>query len=367
MSRSTLAGLLLLSLGAAAQQGAPPPIQNGRVETRQASTIDREIAALSSMAVAEPLWTGWRVPIADGQRGGCCTYSDDANVVRGCFVENTTLSEMRDRPAVAAAANAPVPLDAGTGLIILARVTGGGLERLRTLGDDCPLDAGGHVVYWLQGITAAESLKYLDSVIQRTPNLTGTAGQAQRLRDAALSAAAFHRDAGADALLDRLAGADTDSSTRRLARSLLGSRRGAHGFAALRQLLEQERLPEIRRQLITAIGQSSQPATAEVLAGVARRDWDAKVRAEAAYWLPQRGGAPVIADLVALINADDSDAVKQRAVQGLGRLSTTETTSALIQLATSSPSAVVKKEAVSALGRSKDPKAVAFLEDIIKR
>ena len=119
MSRSTLVGVLLLTIGAAAQQPAPP-IQNGRVETRQTTAIDREITALTGMASAEPLWAGWRVPIADGQRGGCCTYSDETSMVRGCFVANTELGTSRDgaRPAPVAT---PATLDAGTGLVKIGR------------------------------------------------------------------------------------------------------------------------------------------------------------------------------------------------------------------------------------------------------
>src|SRR4051812_26487039 len=93
MSRGTIFGVLLLSFGVAAQTPAPL-IHNGRVETRQASAIDREIAALTPLA-ATPLWMGWRVPIADGQRGGCCTYGDDMATVRGCFVENNELNSLR--------------------------------------------------------------------------------------------------------------------------------------------------------------------------------------------------------------------------------------------------------------------------------
>ena len=38
----------------------------------------------------------------------------------------------------------------------------------------------------------------------------------------------------------------------------------------------------------------------------------------------------------------------------------------LIQLAQKSPNPAVRKEAVSALGRSNDPKAVAYLESLLR-
>lgn len=355
-----LSSALALSLASPPQA---PPVQNGRVETRQTAAIDRELTALAA-AAREPVWAGWRVPIADGQRGGCCLYSDDAVTTRGCLMEGGSIGRGQ-APPTPAASTTPVPLEAGTGLVILARLTDRGLERLRTLGDDCALDAGGRTVYWLQGVTPAESVRFLESVIRRDG--AASTSQQQRLQDAALKAAALHRETTADDLLERLADADTDSRLRRQARSLLGSARGARGFATLRRLLDRDRLPDTRRQLVGAIGQSGEAGVAEILRGVARSDDEPKVRAEAAYWLPQRGGARVFPDVLAIIEHDASDAVRQRAVQGLGRLPPADSAPVLIRLAQNSTSAVVKKEAVRALGRSTDPRAMAYLEELIRK
>jgi len=342
-------------------QQPQPQIQNGRVETRQASGIARELAALAPASASEPVWAGWRVPIVDGHRGGCCTYGDDAQSIRGCLVDTTTSNVQVPRLTPPAA----VPLEAGTGLVMLVRLSGGHVERLRTVGDDCPLDAGGRTVYWLQGVSSADSVAYLSGLAQAAP--TGSLpAQEQRLHDAALSALALHRDPSVDAMLDRLAAGDADSNTRRMARSLLGSARGAHGFATLQHLLESERLPELRRQLVSAIGQTREPGTADVLLKLATSDADANVRGEAAYWLPQRGGAAMVPRVSGIVQSDASDRVRQRAVQGLARLPSTDATPLLIQLAQTSPNAAVRKEAVSALGRSTDPKAVAYLESLLR-
>jgi hypothetical protein len=363
MTRPLLLVVLVAAVSAAPQQ---PSIQNARLESRQSSNLDRDVAAAAASA-GDPVWIGWRVPIADGQRGGCCYYSDDAvapNGVRGCFVENTTMGGVREVPQTAGAASGALPLEAGTGLVILGRLVDTHLERLRTLGDDCPLDAGGRTVVWLQGVTAADSVKFLDGIMQGGTLVSP--GLGQRLGDSALQAIALHKDASADAILDRLATGASDTSQRRQARSLLGSARGAHGFATLRQLLDTERLPDIRRQLVSALGASRQPGTADLMLTLARRDSDPKVRGEAAYWLPQRGGTRVLADVKAIIDTDASDAVRQRAVQGLARIPGDDTTTTLIQLASASPNQAVKKEAVTALGRSKDPRAVAYLEQLLK-
>ena len=82
---------------------------------------------------------------------------------------------------------------------------------------------------------------------------------------------------------------------------------------------------------------------------------------------PARRSNLLQTDVTAIIESDASDAVKQRAVQGIGRLPAEDSTAMLIQLARTSTNPAVKKEAVSALGRSKDPRALAFLEDLIRK
>ena len=357
---TVIRALLFLALGAGGLQ--TPAIQNGRVETRQATAIDRELGAIGAGA-GDPVWAAWRVPIADGQRGGCSTYSNDSDTVRGEFLENGPFAGGNSAPLMAPQGG-PVQLEAASNLVILVRVTEGRVERLRSISADCPLDAGGRTVYWLQGPTGVDSIRYLESLLR--PNTGMTPTQEQRLSTSAVAAIALHRDPSADVVLDRLATSETDSDLRRAARSSLGSIRGAHGFTVLRQLVERERVPDIRRQLVGALGLTRQTGTPDALLEIAHRDADPKVRGEAAYWLPQRGGPRMTAEVSTIINTDASDLVKQRAIQGLGRLTADEATSLLIQLARTSASAVVRKEAVTVLGRSRDPKALAYMQELIR-
>ena len=358
MSRAAALFLVVVGLGAV-PQGPAPSIQNGKVETRQVTSIDRDIASAAA-ASADPIWVGWRVPIVAGQRGGCCTYGDDSVSVRGCFVDSSPAG--RQVPQIAAPA--AVPIEAGSGLVVLVRVVEGRVERLRSLGDDCPLDAGGRTVYWLQGVTAGTSLTFLEGLLQSNPIMTPA--QERRLSSEAMSAISLHGDPAADALLDRLASATSDGNLRQSARSALGSTRGAHGFDVLQRLLNAERIPEVHRQLVSAIGQTRQPGTAALLLGVARSDADTKTRAEAIYWVPQRGGSSVVSDVVKIVDSDSSDDVKQRGVRGIGRLPDADGVPVLLQLARSTKSPVIRKEAVAALGKSRDPRALAYLEEVLK-
>ena len=79
--------LTVILIGGGAQQAPLPTIQNGKIETRQATSLDREIAAAKAASI-DPTWVAWRVPIADGQRGGCSTYPDDSYLIRGQYLEN---------------------------------------------------------------------------------------------------------------------------------------------------------------------------------------------------------------------------------------------------------------------------------------
>jgi hypothetical protein len=350
----------VLALGAVMPIGQQPLLQNGRVETRAATSIDRELSALGGGS--DPVWIGWREPMIDGERNMCSTwFTDRTAYVRGDLLEPSTTGA--NTPQIAPPTG-PVPLEGGTGVVILARMVGGRLERVKSLSDDCPMDAGGRTFYWLTGITGSESLRFLESLLNRDGQ---SLDEQRRFRDSALSAIALHRDPVADTILDRLATSSSDSETRRRAASYLGSMRGAHGFAALRTLIATEKDPTNRRSFVTSLGQTRQPGTADALLALAQNDADPKLRAEAAYWYPQRAGVSGTAATLAIINKDTDETVKRRAVTGLSRLPNDQAIPTLIELAKSpTSSAVVRKEAVTALGQSKDPRALAYLEQILR-
>lgn len=355
-----LTGLLVLGADAASAQDQ---IQNGKVERRQATAVARELAALP--ASTEPVWVGWRVPMIPGDRGICSWYGDNDGMIRGMVLDQGGLGSSRPQLAPP---SGPLQLEGGTRLVVLLRIVEGRIERLRTAGDDCPIDAQGRTVYWLDGIAPAESLRYLDTLLtmegdDRTGPLPGLRAS---IASSALSAIGHHGDAGADTILDRLAAGGGTGSLRSAAVRHLGSLRGARGFASLQRLLAAEQDPAVRRTLTTAIGQTREPGTVEAMRTLTR-DVDARVRAEAVYWLAVRGGTAVTPEVVKLIESDPDTTVKRRALSGLSRLPDNAGIAPLLQLARTSTDPVVKKEAVAVLSRSKDPRATAFMEELIKR
>jgi HEAT repeat protein len=257
-----------------------------------------------------------------------------------------------------------VQLEAGTGLLLLARIMDGGIERLRVLNDDCPIDAGTAAVVWLPDVTPAESLRVLDD-LTRDGRASATDGS-RRVAKTAVTAIGRHRDPAAEAILDRLA-QSADGPVWPQAVQSLATARGAHGFHVVATLLDAARERSARRTLASALGQTRQPETAARLLALARTDTDPAFRGDALYWYVQRAGATGIPDVMSLLASEKDAGVERRAVSAIATLPAAASVPLLITLAGPRASLTVRKAAVSALGRSNDARATAFLEDLVAR
>jgi HEAT repeat protein len=279
-------------------------------------------------------------------------------------VRGTTLEPRTDDTTPQfAPSTGPVQLEAGATLVVLVRVVNARPERVMSTTADCPLDAGNRAFYWLTDVSAAESLRYLDS-LTRTPSDTGVR---PRLADSAITAIGFHRDPAADAVLDRLVAPGQDAANRRQAATALASSRGAHGFQVLSGLVKTETDAALRRSFASALGQTREPGTIDALLTLARDDRDADVRADAVYRYAQRAGIRGLDNLKSVLTKDANENVRRRAVAGIATMASDTSVPLLIDLARQGPDATVRKDAVSALGRSTDARAKAFLEEIVQR
>ena len=92
--------LVLLAAVAVAQQ---PAVQNGRVEPRKVSALERDVMALGK-AATDPIWVGWRVPMIDGDRDLCSSWNT-SNTSRGDYIESGSFGTMGVSPVGAAARN----------------------------------------------------------------------------------------------------------------------------------------------------------------------------------------------------------------------------------------------------------------------
>ena len=187
----------------------------------------------------------------------------------------------------------------------------------------------------------------------------------------AVRAIGLHADRAADAILENMAAKHSDSGVRHQAATSLGAYRGAFGVSALSKMLaaipaDTTRNVEERRTLISAIGQSREAAAVETLRGLTK-DADARVRSDAWYYYVLRGGTPTIPDALKAISSDADENVRKRAVSAISRLPGDAGLTALLQLARSTDNPVARKEAVNAVSQSRDPRALALMEEILKR
>lgn len=163
--RSALVAAILGPLAAVA--AAQAPIQNARIDTQSASQgLTREVSAIVARGTAS--WIGYRLPAAAGSR-------------RSCGFNNRIM------------------LEGPTEFIVLARVEGGRVIRLRTATPECEVDGGGMPLVWFTDVKAFESVDWLASLVSAGPENRN--GMDQIVRPA-LRAIAMHVDAGAPKLLE---------------------------------------------------------------------------------------------------------------------------------------------------------------------
>jgi len=233
------------------------------------------------------------------------------------------------------------------------------------------MDAGGRSVMWLSNVTPAESLRFLTTLAGPVTTERSMFELERQTASTAVRAIGLHADRAADAILENMAAKHLDSSVRHQAATSLGAYRGAFGVGALSKMLaampaDSTRNIEERRTLIRAIGQSREAVAVETLRGLTK-DADARARSDAWYYYVLRGGTPTIPDALKAIASDVDESVRKRTVSALGALPGDAGLTALLQLARSTDNPAARKEAVSAISQSRDPRALALMEEILKR
>ena len=250
----------------------PPRSRRRRRSERPRRDAGGDLARPRARRLGTRADPGGRLARADGRRRAQPLQHlvlEQRRLVRG-----SARAEPRFAPPKIAAPAGPVSLEGGTNLIVLARMIDGQVERLRSLSDDCPIDAGGRTVTWLTGVTPPTACA----------TSRGSAARERAARPARRLATRrvgdrLHRDLAADAILDRLAASD-------------GQRHAAAGGSSLGRCAARTASPRssaprdrarsrsTRGSFVSALAQTRQPGTADALLALARNDPDPKVRAE---------------------------------------------------------------------------------------
>jgi hypothetical protein len=151
----------------------------------------------------------------------------------------------------------------------------------------------------------------------------------------------------------------------------LGDVNGADSIAFLSSFMSDAspagtRNDRLSNSALAAIAMHGDPSALPALLTFARKDPSTKVRGEALFWLAQRAGEKAAGEITAAIEQDPDTDVKRRAVFALSQLPKDEGVPLLIQTARTNKNPAVRKQAMFWLGQSKDPRALAFFEEILR-
>ena len=299
------------------------------------------------------LWIGYEVPALPGLHlSSCSDWSDSPQTDDGCCGEY----RLEDEHGIHRNNDGP----GDRNVYILFRIDKADLLKVRTVGAGCRLNAGGVDFAWITGVKPEESIAYLAGLVSQP-------SQSSRVPEGALLAISVHAAPDATRSLEQIALSAASRHTREQAAFWLGVQRGHEGFLALKNLEAKSTEPEFREKLAFDFSQNSDPGAQDELIHMAKFDPEAKVRGQALFWIAQKAGKRANQALTDAIENDPETDVKKRAVFALSQLPKDDSVPQLIHVADTNANPAVRKEAFFWLGQSQDPRALAYLEQVLKR
>ncbi|HEX6896862.1 MAG TPA: HEAT repeat domain-containing protein, partial [Bryobacteraceae bacterium] len=243
------------------------------------------------------------------------------------------------------------------------RIENRAIQKIRSFTPECTLDAGGLPFLWLNGVVPGDSIGYLLNMARA--EVPGNTSEQRRQARSAVSAIAFHADPAAERALEQLADANESVAVREQAIFWLAAARGKAGLVS--RVLREDPNEKIRERAIFALTQSKEPGALDAVVRAAHDDKSARVRGQALFWLAQKAAQKTAqAAITDAIANDPETQVKRRAVFALTQIPNGEGVPLLIEVARANQNPAVRKQAMFWLGQSKDPRALAYIEQILK-
>jgi hypothetical protein len=351
MKRTIIAFLFLaIAVALLAQQPRVSDAQFRVEPTGQtlAATVDRVRHS------NDQLWLGYEVPAVPGMHVSACSdWSNSSDSDQGCCGEY----RLEDEFSMHHTSNDKT----ARSVYILYRFEKGDLLKVRSVGAGCRLNAGGVNFAWLESVKPEESIAFLTDLVNQ-------ASQSRKVLEEAMLSISFHAAPEATRALEQIASSSTSEHTREQAAFWLGVQRGHDGFLALKSL-ENKSTDDarFREKLTFDFSQNSDPGAEDELLHMAKFDPDTKVRGQALFWIAQKAGKHATAALTDAIQNDPETDVKKKAVFALSQLPKDESVPQLIHVADTNTNLTVRKEAFFWLGQSQDPRALAYLEQVLKK
>ena len=317
---------------------AQPDIRNAQVVTEAAQpTLQQKINGI--LRTGRVAWIGYEVQTV-GRRRNSYNGCGDVHYLEGDGGQTSFTDQQ-------------------TSTAILLRAEGQAISKVDVVSTECHIDGGGAPVYWLTGVNGDDSVKLLGGLVS---NQAAT----KRLADSALLAVAIHRVDSATQMLNEVARNSHDEHLKEQAAFWLGVQRGHDGFLALKEL-SRDADPEFRKKLTFDFSQNSDPGAVDELIRMAKTDDAPEVRGQAIFWLAQRAGNKQAALIADIAGNDPDRQVKKKAVFALTQLPQGQSYEQLVKVAETNRDPAVRKDAMFWLGQSKDPRALDYLERVIRR
>jgi len=276
-----MAALLIGRASFSPSAAVPPEIGNARVqEIRVSGDLREQVGQLA--AQQGRAWIGYEVPLVSDLGGICCRPGAPCKLEQKA--EQTVQRRTNDGPAPR--------------LRVLLRADQGRIGEVRAYSTDCALDAANLPVFWLQEVRPKDSVALLSSLV--TPEASG-----ETVFKTILAIGAHAGPAADEALLRFIRTGPPEA--RKDAVMQLGNARGPLGFETARDLLLEEKSPEIREQALFAVALSPQPGAEDLLLRTARGDRDAAMRSRALLLYTGRVSDRALPLLSELVAGDDPE------------------------------------------------------------
>jgi HEAT repeat protein len=359
--------LLVLALAASAlMTSAQEPrvthtqFHSGPVSLGLSATVDRFRHSNG------PLWLGYAVPALPRTRHSSCSIGTGSSGVEAGCCNELQLEDTADNLNTTEEAS-PAP---GVDVVlrdVLFRLDHGEITKTHVVPVGCTLDAGGVPFEWVTDVQPEESAALLGKFAQNAAALRDSGAGRGGAVDENLAALSMHATPKATEVLVSLASPESSAYLREKAAFWLGAQRGHEGLLALRQLVRSEQDGKLREKLAFDLSINSDPGATDDLIQLAKSDADSRVRAQALFWLAQKAGKKAIGTLNASIENDPNFEVKKKAVFALSQLPREESVPQLVHVADTNSNFAIRKEAIFWLGQTNDPRALAYIEQMLKR
>jgi HEAT repeat protein len=347
----------------AAQAAETPQVVNTKIETRAVSGSLAETLRGIEEQTDKPAWIAYGVAEIAGDRTVCCgNFNDSYGGCGTCRLEKengvTSTTSQKD------ATSGTVQLEGSRQLVVLFRIEGKQVVRIREASENCTLDTGGLPFIWLTGVKPPESVALLADFVHKA---TFEGHGEHEIGQGALSAIALHADPSADRAFESFVAPDQPEQLRKHASFWLGATRGKAGELLLQKMAKSDPSPEVRSQVAFALSVSHEPEAVNEMIRMAKDDESTHVRGQALFWLAQKAGQKAMGAITGAIENDPDTDVKKKAVFALSQMPKDEGVPKLIEVAKTNRNREVRKQAMFWLGQSNDPRALEFFEQVLSR